>query len=88
MGIIVLNILADASYDLLKQDKPNLRPRSDCDITYLFDDHNKPAILYTDQLNKILAKTVSAEEVKLIKNEIFEMTIEVDFEHQVNLPAQ
>ncbi|CAG2189927.1 unnamed protein product [Mytilus edulis] len=158
MGIIVLNILADASYDLLKQDKPNLRPRSDCDITNLysehrnlnkhipsnswggswqriqntdlaigddierirltrnelqhsrifhfddtrfnelcnilsdllksFDNHNKPAILYTDQLNKILAKTVSAEEVKLIKNEIFGMTIEVDFEHQVNLPAQ
>ncbi|CAG2211733.1 unnamed protein product [Mytilus edulis] len=158
MGIIVLNILADASYDLLKQDKPNLRPRRECDITNLysehrnlnkhipsnswggswqriqntdlaigddierirltrnelqhsrifhlddtrfnelcnilsdllkrFDNHNKPAILYTDQLNKILAKTVSAEEVKLIKNEIFGMTIEVDFEHQVNLPAQ
>ncbi|CAG2253294.1 unnamed protein product [Mytilus edulis] len=132
MGIVVLNILADASYDLLKPDKPNLRPRSDCDITHLyrehrnlnkhipsygwgcpwhiiqntdiaigddierirltrnelqhsrifqlddkrfnelcnilsdllkrFDQHNKPTKLYTDQLNDILAKTVSAED--------------------------
>ncbi|XP_063419052.1 uncharacterized protein LOC134701867 [Mytilus trossulus] len=158
MGIIVLNILADASYDLLKPDKPNLRPRSDCDITLLysehrklnkhipsnswggtwqtfqntdlaigddierirltrnelqhsrifhlddtrfnelcnilsdllkrFDQHNKPARLYTDQLNEILAKSVSAEEVKLIENEILGMAIEVEIEHQVNVPAQ
>ncbi|XP_052059490.1 death-associated protein kinase 1-like [Mytilus californianus] len=41
MGMIVLNILADALYDLLKQDKPNLRPRNDCDITYLYSEHRK-----------------------------------------------
>ncbi|CAC5381748.1 unnamed protein product [Mytilus coruscus] len=140
MGMIVLNILADALYDLLKQDKQNLRPRCDCDITYLysehrnlnkhipsnswggqwqriqntdlaigddierirltrnelqhsrifqldnkrfiqlcnilsdllkrFDQHNKPTRLYTDHLNDILAKTISAEEVKSIENEI------------------
>ncbi|XP_052096696.1 uncharacterized protein LOC127731868 [Mytilus californianus] len=148
MGIIVLNILADASYDLLKQDIPNLHPRSDCDITYLYKEHrklnkniptkgwggnwqtmqvtdiaigddierirltrnelqhsraaelgdtrfnelcnilsdllkrfdqlNKPARLYTDHLNEILAKTISAEEVQSIENEISEMDIEVE----------
>ncbi|CAC5403387.1 unnamed protein product [Mytilus coruscus] len=41
MGIIVLNILADALYDLLKPDKPNLRPRNDCDITHLYSEHRK-----------------------------------------------
>lgn len=35
MGMIVLNILADVLYDLLKQDKQNVKPRSECDITYL-----------------------------------------------------
>ncbi|XP_063408088.1 uncharacterized protein LOC134691471 [Mytilus trossulus] len=39
MGMIVLNILADVLYDLLKQDKPNLPLRSDCDITYLYSEH-------------------------------------------------
>ncbi|VDI51117.1 Hypothetical predicted protein [Mytilus galloprovincialis] len=138
MGMIALNILADVLYDLLKPDKPYLRPRCDCDITYLysdhrnlnkhipsnswggpwqiilttdiaigddierirltrnelqhsrifhlddkrfnklrnilsdllkrFDQHNKPTRLYTDHLNEILAKTISAEEVKSIKN--------------------
>ncbi|CAG2222655.1 unnamed protein product [Mytilus edulis] len=140
MGMIVLNILADVLYDLLKPDKPHLRPRSDCDITYLYSEHrklnkhipsnlwggtwqtiqntdiaigddierirltrnelqhsrifklddkrfielinligdilkrfdqnNKPTRLYTDELNDILAKTISAEEVKSIENEI------------------
>ncbi|XP_076082619.1 uncharacterized protein LOC143053718 [Mytilus galloprovincialis] len=41
MGMIVLNILANALYDLLKQDKTNLRARSDCDITYLYSEHRK-----------------------------------------------
>ncbi|CAG2207107.1 unnamed protein product [Mytilus edulis] len=146
-----LNILADALYDLLKQDKANLRPRSDCDITNLysehrklnkhipsgswggswqtirntdiaigddierirltrnelqhsrifkledkrfielcnilsdllkrFDHHNIPRRLYTDELNDILAKTISAEEVKSIENDILGMTIEVEIEH-------
>ncbi|CAC5387572.1 unnamed protein product [Mytilus coruscus] len=140
MGMIVLNILVDALYDLLKQDKPNLPLRSNCDITYLynelrnlnkhipsnywggtwqiiqvtdiaigddierirltrneiqhsrtftlddkrfndlhhmivdlvkrFDQHNKPARLYTDHLNDIFAKGVSEEEVKVLKHQI------------------
>ncbi|XP_071143283.1 uncharacterized protein [Mytilus edulis] len=41
MGMIVLNILADVLYDLLKQYRPNLPPRSDCDITYLYSEHRK-----------------------------------------------
>ncbi|CAG2204892.1 unnamed protein product [Mytilus edulis] len=41
MGMIALNILADVLYDLLKPDKPHLRPRSDCDITYLYQEHRK-----------------------------------------------
>ncbi|XP_076083549.1 uncharacterized protein LOC143054430 isoform X1 [Mytilus galloprovincialis] len=150
MGIIVLNVLADASYDLLKQDIPNLRQRSDCDITYLyqehrklrkhtptngwggewqkiqvaniaigddierirltrnelqhskaaglgdtrfnelmnilsdllkrFDQHNKPAKLYTDHINEIAAKTVSAHEVQSIENGILGMDIAVEIE--------
>ncbi|VDI60885.1 Hypothetical predicted protein [Mytilus galloprovincialis] len=151
MGMIALNILADALYDLLKQDKANLRPRSDCDITNLysehrklnkhipsgswggswqtirntdiaigddierirltrnelqhsrifkledkrfielcnilsdllkrFDHHNIPRRLYTDELNDILAKTISAEEVKSIENDILGMMIEVEIDH-------
>ncbi|CAC5401607.1 unnamed protein product [Mytilus coruscus] len=147
MGMILLNILIDVLYDLLKQDKTFLRPRSECDITYLykehrridkhkpsigwggtwlniqstniavgddierirntrnelqhcktfmlddtrfndllellkrFDIHNKPPKLYTDQLNEILAKTISEEEVKAVKKEILEMIIEVEIEH-------
>ncbi|VDI64909.1 Hypothetical predicted protein [Mytilus galloprovincialis] len=41
MGMIVLNVLANALYDLLKQDKPNICARSDCDITYLYSEHRK-----------------------------------------------
>ncbi|VDI32722.1 Hypothetical predicted protein [Mytilus galloprovincialis] len=159
MGMIVLNILADVLYDLLKPDKPHLRSRCNCDITYLysehrklnkhvpsnsnhrqyphgpwggcwqdihntdiaigddierirltrnelqhsqifkldeirynelcsivsgllnrFDQHNKPARMYADALNEILAKTVSAEEAKSIENGILGMTIEVEIE--------
>ncbi|XP_063396998.1 uncharacterized protein LOC134681345 [Mytilus trossulus] len=167
MGMIALNILADVLYDLLKPDKPHLRPRCGCDISYLYSEHrklnkhvpsnsnhrrcppgpwggnwpdiqntdiaigddierirltrnelqhfdifqindtrfnelcrilsellkrfdhyNKPTRLYTDQLNEILAKTVSAEEVKSIENEISGMAIEVEIEHQINVPTQ
>ncbi|XP_063396999.1 uncharacterized protein LOC134681346 [Mytilus trossulus] len=167
MGMIALNILADVLYDLLKPDKPYLRPRCGCDISYLYSEHrklnkhvpsnsnhrqyphgpwggkwpdiqntdiaigddierirltrnelqhsdifqindtrfnelchilsellkrfdhyNKPTRLYTDQLNEILAKTVSAEEVKSIENEISGMAIEVEIEHQINVPTQ
>ncbi|XP_076088768.1 uncharacterized protein LOC143059158 isoform X2 [Mytilus galloprovincialis] len=145
MGIIVLNNLTDVLYDLLKQDKPNIRPRKDCDVTYLyrehriynmhipsngwggtwqrimstdiavgddierirltrnelqhsrifmlndtrfaelcniindllerFDHHNKPTRLYTDQLNQILAKTISLEEVKAVEDELIGMSL-------------
>ncbi|CAG2252930.1 unnamed protein product [Mytilus edulis] len=155
MGIIVLNILADASYDLLKQDIPNLRPRSDCDITYLYNEHrrlnkhiptngwgvirqvdqvtdiavgddierirltrnelqhsraaelgdtrfnelcniltdllqrfdqlNKPTRLYTDHLHEILAKTISAEDVQSIENEILGMDITVEIVNPVKV---
>ncbi|CAG2238650.1 unnamed protein product [Mytilus edulis] len=158
MGMILLNILIDVLYDLLKQDKTFLRPRSDCDITYLykehrridkhkpsigwggtwldiqstnitigddierirntrnelqhcktfmlddkrfndlydiivdlldrFDHHNKPSRLYTDQLNEIVAKTISAEELKAVENKISEMTIEVEIQHLVNVTPQ
>ncbi|XP_076083281.1 uncharacterized protein LOC143054236 isoform X2 [Mytilus galloprovincialis] len=160
MGMIALNILADVLYDLLKPDKPHLRPRCDCDITYLYSEHrklnkhvpsnsshrqcppgpwggnwldiqntdiaigydierirltrnelqhsqifkldkirfnelrnilsdllkrfdnkNKPTRLYTDGLNEILAKNISAEEFQTIKNSILGMTIEVEIEH-------
>ncbi|XP_076082647.1 uncharacterized protein LOC143053755 [Mytilus galloprovincialis] len=158
MGIIVLNILADASYDLLKQDIPNLRPRSDCDITYLYQEHrklkkhvpskgwggewqkiqvtniavgddierirltrnelqhsraaelgdtrfnelcnilsdllkrfdhyNKPQKLYTDELKDILAKNITDEDVKSVKNDLPEMTFEVEIEQHFNVPMQ
>ncbi|XP_052080487.1 uncharacterized protein LOC127718484 [Mytilus californianus] len=159
MGMIVLNILTDVLYDLIKQDKQNVRLRSDCDITSLysglrklnkhipssgwggtwqtiqstdivigddierirltrneilhsetfkvdekrfndlrkiqielltrFDEHNKPARLYIDHFNEIVAKTFSEEEVKLVQNEIkSEMTIEVEIENQVNVAPQ
>ncbi|CAC5391707.1 unnamed protein product [Mytilus coruscus] len=39
IGMIVLNILADALYDLSKPDKANLHPRNDCDITLLYKEH-------------------------------------------------
>ncbi|XP_063419348.1 uncharacterized protein LOC134702295 [Mytilus trossulus] len=51
------------------------------DILKRFDRHNTPTRLYTDHLNDILAKTISAEEVKSIENEILGMTIEVEIEH-------
>ncbi|CAG2200268.1 unnamed protein product [Mytilus edulis] len=158
MGMIVLNIFADVLYDLLKPDKPHLRPRCDCDITYLYSEHrtlNKhipsnswggqwqriqttdiaigddierirltrnelqhstiyklddqrfnelcnissdllkrfdrfitPTKLYIDQHNDILAKTISAEEMKCIKNQMIEKTLEVELEHQLNVSAQ
>ncbi|VDI49310.1 Hypothetical predicted protein [Mytilus galloprovincialis] len=39
MGMIVMNILADVLYDLLRSDKPQLPPRSECDITYFYKAH-------------------------------------------------
>ncbi|XP_071143769.1 uncharacterized protein [Mytilus edulis] len=159
MGIIVLNILADVSYDLLKPDKPNLRPRSDYDISHLYQEHfklkkhiptngwggnwqtikgtdiaigddierirltrnelqhstaaelgdtrfnelcnilsdllkrfdhyNKPQKLYTDELKDILAKTITDEDVKSVKkNDLPEMTLEVEIEQHFNVPMQ
>ncbi|XP_076113978.1 uncharacterized protein LOC143082263 isoform X2 [Mytilus galloprovincialis] len=41
MGMIAMNILADVLYDLLKQDKLNVPPRSNCDITFLYSEHRK-----------------------------------------------
>lgn len=39
--MIVLNILADVLYDLLRPDKSNVPPRSNCDITYMYQEHRK-----------------------------------------------
>ncbi|XP_076084623.1 uncharacterized protein LOC143055372 [Mytilus galloprovincialis] len=159
MGLIVLNILADVLYDLLRPDKPHLPPRCECDITYLYrnlrtlnrnipsnkwggdwhviqitdisigDDierirhmrnemqhsktfnlpdkrftelcniivdllkrlqqHNKPSRLYTDHLNDILAKTISAEDVTLVENETdarLETAVEVELEQFTYVP--
>ncbi|VDI31384.1 Hypothetical predicted protein, partial [Mytilus galloprovincialis] len=58
------------------------------DLLKRFDQHNTPTKLYTDHLNEILAKTISAEEVKSIKNEILGMAIEVEIEHQINVSTQ
>ncbi|XP_063408132.1 uncharacterized protein LOC134691514 [Mytilus trossulus] len=79
MGIIVLNILADASYDLLKQDIPNLRPRSDCDITYLYQEHYKlkkhvPSKGWGGDWQKIQVTNIAVgddiERIRLTRNEL------------------
>ncbi|XP_071144486.1 uncharacterized protein [Mytilus edulis] len=161
MGLIVLNILADVLYDLLRPDKPHLPPRCECDITYLYRDlrklnknipsnkwggdwydihitdisigddierirhmrnelqhsktfnlhdkrftelcniivdllkrlqqHNKPSRLYTDHLNDILAKTISAEDVTLVENETdarLEIALEVEIEQPPYVPPR
>lgn len=36
MGMIVVNILTDVLYDLLRPDRPHLPQRSECDIAYLY----------------------------------------------------
>ncbi|VDI57072.1 Hypothetical predicted protein [Mytilus galloprovincialis] len=41
MGKIVFNILADASYDLLKLDSINLPTKRDLDITEIYQEHRK-----------------------------------------------
>ncbi|XP_076102965.1 uncharacterized protein LOC143072066 [Mytilus galloprovincialis] len=163
MGMIVLNILADVLYDLLKKDTQNLRPRLDCDITFLYSEirklnkhiptnswggqwqiiqktdiaigddvervrltrnelqhsrnftlndtrfnelkniildlvnrfnlHNKPTKLYSDHLNEILSTSVSADDVKILQNQIknevkTEMAFEVEIEQQINVSHQ
>ncbi|XP_076071250.1 uncharacterized protein LOC143042693 [Mytilus galloprovincialis] len=51
------------------------------DLLKRFDHHNKPSSPYTDELNKILAKTISEKEIKSVENSISEMTIEVEIDH-------
>ncbi|VDI81169.1 Hypothetical predicted protein [Mytilus galloprovincialis] len=51
------------------------------DVLNRFDNHIKPTRLYTDGLNEILVKTISAEEVKSIANSISGLTIEVEIEN-------
>ncbi|VDI31680.1 Hypothetical predicted protein [Mytilus galloprovincialis] len=48
------------------------------DLLKRLDQLNKPARLYIDRLNATLAKTVSAQEVQSIGNEMLGMDIEVE----------
>ncbi|CAC5396082.1 unnamed protein product [Mytilus coruscus] len=79
MGMIALNILADVLYDLLKQDKQNLRPRCDCDITYLYSEHrhlNKhiPSNSWGGQWQRIQNTDIAIgddiERIRLTRNEL------------------
>ncbi|XP_071142557.1 uncharacterized protein [Mytilus edulis] len=61
------------------------------DLLKRFDKHNKTSRLYTDQLNDILAKTVSMEDVKLVESETdarLEIALEVDIEQPTYVPPR
>ncbi|XP_071141381.1 probable serine/threonine-protein kinase roco8 isoform X2 [Mytilus edulis] len=79
MGMIILNILFGVLYDLLKPDKPHLRPRSDCDITYLYAEHRKlnkhtPSNGWGGSWQKIQNTNIAIgddiERIRLIRNEL------------------
>ncbi|VDI48035.1 Hypothetical predicted protein [Mytilus galloprovincialis] len=79
MGMIVLNILVDVLYDLLKPDKPNLRPRSDVYIPYLYFEHRKlnkhiPSNLWGGTWQTIQNTDIvigdDIERIRLIRNEL------------------
>ncbi|OPL33329.1 hypothetical protein AM593_05524, partial [Mytilus galloprovincialis] len=80
MGMIVLNILSDVLYDILKQDKAFLRPRSDCDITYLYSEHrrinkHKPSNGWGGTWQTIQSTNIAVgddiERIRYTRNEIF-----------------
>ncbi|CAG2195640.1 unnamed protein product [Mytilus edulis] len=84
MGMIALNIFADVLYDLLKPDKPHLRPRCDCDITYLYSEHrtlNKhiPSNSWGGQWQRIQTTDIAIgddiERIRLTRNELQHSTI-------------
>lgn len=88
MGLIILNILMDALYDLLKQDTPNIRPRSDYDITDLYIGHRKlnkhiPSNGWGGSWHSIQKTDIAIgddiERIRLIRNELrHSRTFELD----------
>ncbi|CAG2242501.1 unnamed protein product [Mytilus edulis] len=79
MGMIVLNILADVLYDLLRPDKPHLPPRSDCDITYLYKElrrlnKNIPSNQWGGTWQTILVTDIAIgddiERIRLTRNDL------------------
>ncbi|CAC5406238.1 unnamed protein product [Mytilus coruscus] len=79
MGMIVLNILADVLYDLLRSDKPHLPPRSDCDITYLYKELRRlnkdiPSNRWGGTWQNILVTDIAIgddiERIRLIRNDL------------------
>ncbi|VDI57954.1 Hypothetical predicted protein [Mytilus galloprovincialis] len=86
MVMIVQNILADVLFDLLKQDRGgNVKPRSECDVTYLYGEHrnlNKHIPSYSvgrrnpwggtwqDLQNADIATGDDIERIRLTRNEL------------------
>ncbi|CAC5401606.1 unnamed protein product [Mytilus coruscus] len=80
MGMIVLNILTDVLYDLLKHDKTFVLTRSDCDTTYLYRMHRRinkhiPSNRWGGTWQNIQSTDISIgddiERIRLTRNEIF-----------------
>ncbi|CAC5425651.1 unnamed protein product [Mytilus coruscus] len=79
MGMIVLNILADVLYDLLRSDKPHLPPRSECDITYLYKELRRlnkhvPSHWWGETWQDILVTDIAIgddiERIRLTRNDL------------------
>ncbi|CAG2256064.1 unnamed protein product [Mytilus edulis] len=93
--MVVLNILVDILYDLLKQDKPNMRPRRDCNITYLYSEHrrlkkhiptNKWGGTWQDIQNTDIAIGDDIERIRLTRNDIqSSSTFALDEKHYKNI---
>ncbi|CAG2237647.1 unnamed protein product [Mytilus edulis] len=95
MGMIVLNILTNVLYDLLKQDKTFVRTRSDCDITYLYSEQRRinkhtPSNGWGGLWHSIQSTDISIgddiERIRLTRNEIFHSeTFKIDEKRYTDL---
>ncbi|XP_071150600.1 uncharacterized protein, partial [Mytilus edulis] len=95
MGMIVLNILTNVLYDLLKQDKTFVRTRSDCDITYLYSEQRRinkhtPSNGWGGLWHNIQSTDISIgddiERIRLTRNEIFHSeTFKIDEKRYTDL---